>query len=361
MPFSIFKNLFSKKALGIDIGVSSIKVVEVSLAGKKHKLENYFEFRFPAQKSLAFEAFDKQNLLLLTDEVAQVLNSLLQKLGIKQKKAAFAIPDFSTFFTSFTLPPMTEAEIPQAVQFEARHHIPISLSEVTFDWKIMREEEKGKPVKGSKLRVLLVAVPNNVLRAYQRLAAISQLEIVGVEAEVFGLVRAIVPEELSQQVACLVDFGWQSTTVSIVDQGRLSRSHSFDFSGIALTESLSHELNLGFAEAEKLKKEHGLDLKEERVARILINRINGLSLEIDKICHDFNQTEDREVNSVILSGGTSLLFGLKEYLGSRLQKPVRLADPFVSFDYPEKLENRLKEIGPSFAVALGVGLMAAGA
>jgi len=345
--------VFSKNCLGIDIGASSIKIVEVSSFGKRKKLENYLEFSLPPNSS-SIKTFHGETLLLLSDEVSEILTSLFEKTKVKQRKAALSLPDFSTFFTTFSLPPMPEAEIPKAVEFEARHHIPIPLSEVTFDWQIL---EKKEEMAGVKLKVLLVAVPNKVLKSYQRMATLSQLKVKGMEAEVFGLVRSSIPEEISRNQICLVDIGWQSTTVSIIENRNLLVSHSFDISGTGLTNALSKELNISFDEAEKLKKEYGLDPKREDVSKVLSSKIDFLVGAIEKVCQDFSGTEERKIENVIIAGGSALLFGLKEYLEIRTKKNVQIADPFSNVSYPSVLNSRLKEIGPSFAVAVGVGLM----
>lgn len=348
--------LFAKKCLGIDIGASSIKIVEVAAAGKKNRLENYAEFKLPSDQGVV-QTFQKESLLLLSDKVAEILQAVLKKANIKQKKVALSIPDFSTFFTTFSLPPMSESEIQQAVEFEARHHVPLPLSEVTFDWQIIEKEEI---LSGVKLKVLLVVVPNKVLESYQRMATLSQLTVKGIEAEVFALLRSCIPQDKAQLPLCLVDIGWQSTTVSIVENRRLKTSQSFDLSGTSLTRSLTKELNLSLEEAEALKKECGLDPKREDVSRVLTEEIDALALEIERICSDFQQTENKKIDDLVLAGGTASLFGLKEYLATVLKKNIQIADPFSNLEFPPVLGNRLKELGPSFAVALGVGMMGAG-
>lgn len=349
----------TKKALGIDIGASSIKLVEVSLAGKKKRVENYAEFRFDSGEN-GFRAFDKDNLLLNSDDVAMILQSLLKKVGIKQKKVAFSIPDFSTFFTTLSLPPMADAEVAQAVQFEARHYIPLPLSEVVFDWKIIDRQDD---LPGPKLKILLVAVPLKVLESYQRVANLCQLELKGLEAEVFGLVRSSASMEAEkkkfQDPVCFVDFGWQSTTVSIVENRNLRLSHSLDISGQSFTKALQEGLNISEKEAEKMKRENGFDPKNQKAFQILSDKANLVAMEAEKIMQNFSNSENKEVKEILLSGGTATIFGLKDYLAGRLQKNVSTVQPFSQFEYPIALEERMQALGPSFAVALGVALMGA--
>lgn len=346
-------SLLAKKSLGIDIGASSIKIVEVTSLGRKKKLENYVEFRLPLKLD-SLRTFQEKTLLLVSGKVADILGALLKKAGIRQRKVAFALPDFSTFFTTFSLPPMGEEEIPQAIEFEARHHIPIPLSEVIFDWQIIEKEELES---GVKLRVLLVAVPKKVLERYQDMATLCRLEVKGMEAEVFGVIRSSIPKDKMHKAVCVVDFGWQSTTVSIVEKGILKVSHSFDVSGTSLTKALSESLKVSLEEADEFKRKYGLDPGRPDISKVLTQQIDSLAMEIERVCGDFHRSDKKKVNDIILVGGTANLFGLREYFETRLKKNVQIADPFSSVSFPPILRSRLKEIGPSFAVALGVGLM----
>lgn len=344
---------FSKRCLGIDIGAFSIKIIELSMLGKKKRLENYIKFTFPL-KDPSLKLFHKENLNLLSEKASNVLNAILQKAGIKEKNAAFALPDFCSFITSFELPPMNEKEVAQAVEFEARHHIPLPLSEVTFDWQIIEKEEIASELK---LKILLVAIPNKVLWDYQKMVNLTQIELKGMEAEIFALIRACIPESLEQKPVGLVDIGWKSTTVSIVENKVLKASHSFDISSNTLTKILSSSLKVDLDQAEKLKTKYGLDPNRKDVQKILIPEINSLAFEIDKVCQNFNQNENRKIDNIILSGGTANLFGLKEYLEVKLKKQVQIANPFGNFSSPPILQHRLKELNPSFAIAAGVALM----
>jgi len=345
-------DIFPKKALGIDIGASSIKIVKLSSRGKKSKLEDYAEFVLPKQRS--FLTFDKHSLLLNSETTASILRSIFRRLQIKENKVSFALPDFSTFFTTISLPPMSEEEIAQAIEFEARHYIPLPLSQVTFDWQILFKE---KTQNGFKTKILLVAVPNRVLESYQRLALLCRFEITGMQAEVFGLIKSSIPNKHQNKVVCLVDFGWQSTTINIVNGKNLLSSQSFDVSGNALTVALVEKLQIDFAKAEELKRGHGLDPAKKEVFGVLSVEVEKLISEMKNVFRSFQEEEKKQVDEIILTGGTAFLAGLKEYLTAKLNKNVLVADPFSNVTHPTKLENRLKDLGPSFAVALGTAMV----
>lgn len=344
-------DVFAKKVLGIDIGVSSIKVVKLKSRGRKSRLENYLEFILPEKSGLS--TFDKNNMLLNSEMAAGILGVILRRLKIKDTKVSFALPDFSTFFTTISLPPMPEAEIPQAIEFEARHYIPLPLNQVTFDWQIIAKE---KTQGGLKAKVLLVAVPNRVLESYQHLALLCHFEIKGMQAEVFGLIKSSIAKQFQDKTVCLIDFGWQSTTVSIVRNKNLLLSQSFDISGNGLTMALAGVLKTNFETAEKLKRAHGLDPRKEEMFRALSFEIDKLIIEIKNVLKNFQEQEKITVYDIALAGGTAMLTGLKEYIGAKLDRNVSVVNPFDNVYHPAKITQRLKELGPSFAVALGTAM-----
>ena len=355
--------LFPKRFLGIDIGTSYIKIMEISRFGNRRKLENYGSLPAAVLYQKPFRTFEKSTLLLSTDDISRAIRAVLAEAKIKTSTTIFSIPDFSTFFTNFELPLMTKEELPRAVEFEARQHVPLPLAEVTLDWQITEGEvsDKGKTPKSrpvgttgqANLKILLAAVPNEVINQYREIARISQLEMFALEAEVFGLKRALVDEEERKPIA-LVDIGAQTTTCSIVDKKILESSHSFDMSGNDFTKIISDGLNLGYEEAENLKIKEGLSDKEVR--EILLPLIDVVLREVSGVLNNFSNKKGREIQKIILAGGSALLPGLKDYLAENLKTEVEIANPFSKIFYPPILEKKLKEMGPAFTIAVGMAL-----
>ncbi|MDI6591447.1 MAG: type IV pilus assembly protein PilM [Patescibacteria group bacterium] len=342
--------LIPKNSLGIDIGTSSIKMVELSRWGERRKLENYGELSSQALYEKPFRTFEKSALLLSNQDIARAITAILEEAKIKTREVIFSIPDFSTFFTTFELPPMTEKELPQAVRYEARLHIPLPLSEVTIDWRLI----EGRPSQKTPLKILLVSVPNEVINQYQEIARLANLQFQALEAEVFSLIRSLIGED--KRPICLIDIGAQSTTCSIVEKGILKISHSFDFSGNELTSQIAKSLNIDYKKAEEYKKKYGLFPSEQNIREILLPLIDFMLNEIDKISGNFYRTERKGIEKIILAGGTALLPGLKEYFFEKFQKEIEIANPFSNIFYPPILEEILREMGPAYAIAVGTAL-----
>ncbi len=359
MSLNPFAN-FHKSCLGIDIGSFSIKVVHLSRLGKNKHLKNYLKFQFPSQEDSFLKVFSDESLLLLSDKAGNILKNLLKKSKIKERNVFISIPDFSTFFTTFELPPMTKSELSKAVEFEARNHIPFSLSDVVFDWQeIKTKKEKGKVVNH---KILLIAVPTKVIHQYQRLASLCNLNIKGLESEIFALTRSSVNEVGKEEPVCLVDIGYTTTTMSIVKNGFLRTSHSFDISANDFTKVISQSLNINWPKAERIKSETGLDPRDKEIFPLLRPQVDLIFQKIDKVTQNFYQKEGEKVKKVILTGGASCLPGLKEYFKVFLKKDIYISNPFYASNvsYHPLLENQLKKIGPSFAISLGLALRGVG-
>lgn len=338
-----------KRSLGVDIGTSSIKVVELSGEKERPKLENY-GFSLPPASLETFRTFKENALSLSTNKISQTLVAVLKEAGISSNQSTFAIPDFSSFFTNFKLPPMTEKEIPRAVHFEARRHVPLPLSEVALDWSIL-EKEPSK--ERASIKILLVAVPREVINQYKEIARLTGLNVQALEPEAFALRRALVKKE-DKRLICLIDIGAQSTTVNLVENAILKSSHSLDFSSNRLTQVLVSSLEVNQERAEQLKKEYGLH--SSKIADLFLPLINLLLSEIKKITKNFAQTEGREPVLYVLAGGMALLPGLRKYFEVALGKKVIIADPFAGISYYSILETILSETGPAFSVAVGAAL-----
>jgi type IV pilus assembly protein PilM len=261
------------------------------------------------------------------------------------------VPDFSTFCTSFDLPPMTEKEIPNAVYYAAPQYIPLPITETALDWKII----SGIPgAKESSLKVLLIAIPNQIIQGYQRVAKQAGLELYAVEAEALAITRALVKD--IKKTICLIDIGVQSTTINIIDNGLLKKSYSFNFASGQLTQAIASTLGIDLARAEEIKSQEGLVSQDKKIAETLYLLIDPLIIEAKRILSDFEQKEGKTVGEIYLSGGTSNLPGLKEYFQEVFKVKMQIPNCFADFLYPPILEKTLEKMSPSFSVAVGVAL-----
>lgn len=357
MSWNIFRR-GPKEFLGIDIGTSSIKIVEMGKKGKTLELENYGEVKTPFIKKRPFRTFEKNTLLLSDRETAEAIQSINLEAGIRTKEANFSIPDFCSFFTTIELPLMSKEEISQAVRYTVRPYIPLPLTEITLDWLITEGEISKTPLK-----ILVVAIPNNTINQYKTIARLSNLTLRFLEPEVFALVRSSVKDK--KKIIGLIDIGARSTTCSIVEKGVLKKSHSFNIGGNDLTENIAKSLNIGYNKAEEMKRKYGLSFEKEKqegdprnVRRISIPLVDSILEEVKRIFRNFYREEGKEVEKIILAGGMVLLPGLKEYFLAELKKEVIITEPFSNILYPAILKQTLAKLGLSYAISVGLAFKA---
>jgi len=343
---------FPKSFLGIDIGTSSIRVVELSRKAKNLILTNYGEVKTSSLQKSPFRVFEKNSLVLSNREIAVAIESILKTAEIQTKEVNFSIPDFATFFTTFQLPPMEEKELSHAIKYEARSYIPLPLSEITLDWLII--EGRAQEKFTGPIKILVAAIPNEIIEHYQEIANLTNLKMRSLEAEAFSLARALSYNQ--NKIISIVDIGARSTTINVLENGVLKSSHSFNLSGNEITATLSRSLKIDYKKAEELKIKVGLAGLNEKinVREILIPVIDLVLNEIKKIFQNFYQQEGKNVEKIILSGGTALLPGLKEYVAQEFKQEVEIANPFFGISYPPILEEVLKEMGPIYSIAVGL-------
>ncbi|HOS88056.1 MAG TPA: pilus assembly protein PilM [Candidatus Paceibacterota bacterium] len=349
-------NQQKQNILGIDIGTKSVRVVE--LIGKKGypELKNYGELNLDIATNQSFRNFDQNTLAPSIDTISQALKTIFNETGIKAKKANFSLPDFSTFFVSFELPPMSKKELGNAVGFEARKYIPLPAAEVVLDWQCMSKD----PTKQNN-KILLMAISKTTINQYKIIASNVGLELKALESEAWGLRRSLIKP--SDPPSCLVDIGYQSTIVAITDNNFVKTSYSFDIAGKDLTQRLAEDLGIEIKEAEEIKKENGLiNIERDDVAQILAPVISAIIKKIKKVIIDYQNLERTKIQRIILVGGTAQTKGIAEYFRSVFDEDdffgleVSLGTPFNNVVFPPLLNKKVAELNLTFPIALGEAL-----
>lgn len=315
----MFDFLFGKKIIGVDVGSFGIKAVELSGRKNNVRLENYTELHTKNIVDIA----TLKNGSLPPETIALALKTILAESKIKSKKVIFSVPDFAIFCTSFEIPPMPKNEVAGAISFNAAQYLTLPVSEVTLDWQVA---PKNLEDKNSPWKVFLIAIPNQLIADYKNIAKLAGLELYALEAEMLGIWRALIRDK--SKTICLIDIGYVSSTISIMDKGFLKESYSFDFS------------------AKKLSEEK-MDVK---------TWANPLVEEINDILAEFLAEEKRPVEEIYVTGGASGQTGLKEFLQDQLKKTVVMAPAFALVKHPAVLEKRLQEMSGAFSASVGVAL-----
>ncbi len=347
--------------VGIDIGSSYIKVTQLKKENGQIILETYGE--------VALGPYDNDRAAgeltsLEPEQMVEAIKNLLEQANVTSQNAVISISSATSLIFILKLPKISERELSGVVENEARKYIPVPLTEVTLDWWIIPEKEiygdeysQSANTKQTDVDVLVAAVRNEVIDRYNNIS--SSLGIFNTpqyEIETFSAIRSSFKHELSPVM--LIDFGASGTRIAIVEHGVIRKFHSVSRGSAYLSSSLSKSLQIDFEEAEKLKREVGLDKthKNEDAYNIINTGTNFIFSEIKNILFDFEREYKKPVAKIILTGGGSLLNQFKEQLESKYDITTVFADPFSQAISPDFLEAVLEKAGPEFVVSVGLAL-----
>ena len=354
---SFLESLFGKKkaasVIGVDIGSSSLKVVQLRTEGGVAVLETYGELALgPYAGSEVGQATN-----LPSSKITETLVDLLREANITSTSAGISIPFSRSLLTLVELPRRADpAEQKTVIELEARKYIPVPVSEVQLDWFILPDSiPEGQPLP-EKVRVLLVAVHNDELTLLEEVVKGAQLEATFYEIEIFSTIRSVVDEPVKPVL--VLDIGASATKVYVVESGIVALSHNITEGGQDVTRTIASAHGLTVQKAEALKKEHGFTLqKNSEYNRNTIELVfSRIFEETKRVLTQFETAHSKSISTIMLTGGGGVTKELAAYAQSFFSINVVVADPFGKTQAPAFMRPVLADIGPEFAVAVGLAL-----
>jgi len=347
------------KVLGIDIGSSSIKVVQLKKQGGKAVLETYGE--------IALGPYSGTDLgratVLSADKISAAVKDLLKESNTTTLNSGLSISIGSSFVVFMKMPSSEEKNYPEMVPIEARKYIPIPISEVTLDWWAIPKDEStvsefqnGQTVEDDKsTEVLLIVINNDAINKNREIQKLAGLQTSFSEVEIFSSMRAALEPSIEPQV--IMDFGASSTKIFIVERGILRASHVINRGSQDITLAISKSTGVSFEDAEKIKIKQGISGEEKNsISEVSSITIDYILSEAGRFIMNYYRKSNKKISKIVLTGGGSMLVGLKERAQSSLETTVEIADPFSKVEYPAFLEEILKNAGPEFNVAIGLAI-----
>lgn len=354
-------SLFQKGAagssvIGVDVGTSSIKIVELKKKGGRAVLETYGSLALGPYADLDVGAVTN----LPTEKLAKALVDVVRESGATVSSGGFSIPSTASLIFLIELPPViSEKELSSVIPTEARKYIPVPISEVMLDyWVIPKKEEhyaEGSTPK-EKTEVLLAAIHNDTISKYKSIVSTAKLNANFFEIETFSAIRSTFSHELSPVL--LIDFGASRTKIAIVEYGIIKSFHIVNRGSQDITNALSKSFGIPFPKAEEMKREFGLagSSLDQNVADITRLTADFILSEANAAILAYERKYNKSVSKVILTGGGALLKGFAEAAHTNFAAEVTLGDPFSKVTAPAFLNNVLGSIGPEFAIAIGLAL-----
>jgi len=395
--------LFSSSTsyLGIDIGTSSIKMVELENYKNQAKLKTYGYADIAI--NVLSSSIDKNNQI-----IADYIVDIAQKSNVQTRQVVAALPTFSVFNFIINLPPMPKKDLSSAIKWEAKKFIPVPLEEMILDWKILnkkklkktdKKKEEDKSLKleetkenlsdeldqsikeakadissarpkatlknedklirpstdNSNYRILLTAAPKNLVARYIDIFKRAKLNLLSLETEAFALSRSLIGNDNS--TVMIVDIGATTADICIIEEGVPILNRGIDTGGEFITKTIMNSLNINKERAEQFKRDFGLAGGGfKNVPDTIQKSLNSIINEIKYVFELYQRQGNSRIDKIVLTGGSAFLPSLPEYLAELLNIQVIVGDPWDRIVYPLDLKPALQEVGPRMSTAVGLAM-----
>lgn len=349
----MFKRGLGKKNLvGLDIGSSSVKAVE--LTGKPGNLQ---------LANLGFETLQPDSVvdgqIMELNDVSGVVAHIFSAHQIKTERVAAGVSGSSVIVKNIVVPQMSQEELEESIDWHAEEHIPFDISDVSMDYQIVGSGPDSLNVLMAACKREFVANLKQVIQLAGKLPAI-------IDVDAFALQNCyeVNYEPTPEQTVALLNIGASTMNINILRGNRSVFTRDVSVGGNQYTGLLQKELGMTYEQAEAVKRggEMPADSGEmPDIGQVLESVSDILGLEIQKTFDFYRATaEDSEpsVQKILISGGGSKLKGLPEYLAERFELPVERFDPFrrIKVDARRFDPDYMRDVVPEMAVAVGLAL-----
>jgi type IV pilus assembly protein PilM len=343
----------ARSLVGLDIGSSAVKAVELKTSGKGYKVVGYGAEPIPPDSIVDGAIIDGS-------AVADAIRRLFESHKIKTKDVVASLSGNAVIVKKITLPQMTEAELAESIYFEAEQYIPFDIQDVNLDYKILdtSSEQKGT------MDVLLVAAKKEKIADYTGVIAQAGRSAVVVDVDAFALQNAYALNYGVEpgQVVALLNVGASATNINIISGEQSVFTRDISIGGNAYTEALQKELHLPFDAADTLKRGEATEGAQYDDAKPVLRAVTeNVILEIQKTFDFFKATTANErIDRIVVSGGASGVEGFFDQLRERFQAAIEPFDPFKNVAFDARRLGESSEAAPTAAVAVGLALRKVG-
>ncbi len=370
------KNFFKKKEesfLGLDIGASAIKVVQLKKSKGAAVLETYGELSLGPYAGVE----EGKATSLGNKQISGAILDLLKESTVNVMTCGVSIPLSSSLIFEMEIPRVSHEQLKKIVPIEARRFIPVPITEVMLDWRVVLDDEadkinseddsledtrpavemgREKTRKPDKMKIFVVAIHKNEIEKYKDIVRNARLGLDFLEIEIFSTIRSVLGHNTG--TSAILDIGSGVTKLYIVEYGIVKKSHLINRGSQNISLAISRSLGIVIENAEKKKREIGLlgEGQDKQVSDIILTNLIDIFDEAKKVLGIYQNEHNKNIRKVIFTGGGSVIKGLTDYASKNLEMESTVADPFETIKTPAFLDDILKEIGPEFAVAVGLAL-----
>jgi len=341
----------AKNCIGLDIGSSSVKVVQIKETSKGLQLVNFGFEPLPAQTIV-------DGAIMNQGAVVEAIRTLRDNLGIKGREVATAISGHSVIIKKIKVPPMTPEELEEQIPWEAEHHIPFSKDDVEIDHQLF-----GNDVGGGQMELLLVAAKKEVVADYSMVIREAKLVPMIMDVAAFTIQNAfeanypVVPEE----AIAIINVGATLSNINIIAGGTSAFTRDVTVGGNAYTEEIQKRLNVSQEEAEAWK----IGSSGESVSEVVPQEVEAVIASVsDGVAGKFQRSldfylassSDATITKIYLCGGSAKIASLQKALEAKSRTAVEVMDPFRKIAVDERRFDIAFVQHHSAEAAVAVGL-----
>jgi type IV pilus assembly protein PilM len=345
----------SKSVVGLDIGSSAVKAIELKPSGKGFKVGAIAVEPVPPDSIVDGAIID-------SSAVTEAVRRVFANKAFKSREVAASLSGSAVIVKKISLPVMTQQELSESIYWEAEQYIPFDIQDVNLDYEVI--DPGTGPDGNGTMEVLLVAAKKDKIADYANVITQAGKTPVVVDVDAFALQNAYEANYGAPTgTVVLLNAGASAININILSGPHSVFSRDVSVGGNAFTEAVQKELNLAFDGAEQLKKGQPFDGATFDAARPALKAMtDNVLLEVEKTFDFFKGTASNDhIDRIVLSGGASRVEGFAEALHERFHAPVERFDPFRQVAYDAgKLGASAEEMAPVAAVAVGLALRRAG-
>ncbi|OGD68808.1 hypothetical protein A3E89_00735 [Candidatus Campbellbacteria bacterium RIFCSPHIGHO2_12_FULL_35_10] len=367
--FDSLKKAFGKKEgsfVGIDMGSSSLKVVQLKRQKGVAILETYGELSLGPYANIEVgRATD-----LSSAQLSEALVNLMKESNVTTKECGVSIPLKSSLVFNMELPTMDPKQLQQMIPIEARKYIPVPISEVELDWKVIPKDETAvtsfmgednlsttKRDETPKTEVLVAAIHRDTVIRQKEIIAGAGLNLSFFEVEIFSTIRTATTQNILN--FAVLDMGSGATKLYIIEKGMIKDSHMIGRGSQDITLNIARATGISVNDAEQQKIKVGVvgtTDSEKEVSGVVYSSMEYIFNEASKAILAYQKKYNKNIDKLVITGGGSIINGMLDFAKSHTEMEVEISNPFSKVEAPAFLDPLLKQVGPGFAVALGLAL-----
>ena len=335
--------------IGLDIGCSSVKLVELREDKKGYKLQNLAISPLPSEAIVDGALMDSVTII-------DAIRDVIANSKTKARDVVTSVSGHSVIVKKISLPFMTEAELEESIQWEAERYIPFDINDVNIDFQIFGAAAENPEV----MDVVLVAAKKDMINDYVSIIMEAGLNPVIIDIDSFALenMLAINYDIAKEETVAIINVGASVANINIVKNNISAFTRDIFKGGNQITEEIQRQLHVDHEEAEKIKVGSKVDLTSQSVIEdVLKTASESLAVEIGNSLDFFQSTTTYEkIGKLYLSGGGSKIKDFDTTLQQQIGIPVEIANPFKKVEYSGRAFDLeyLREIGPIMAVGVGL-------